>query len=136
MSSTVQLVPYIFFQGNCKEAMAFYQKALGGDLRLTTYGEAGDASAPEGAEQIAYAELVSDHMTLKGMDSKIANPEARKVELMVSGSKDDEERLRKIFAALAVGGKVKHEMKQHPRGNVQGRLYDAYGLDWIVSIEN
>lgn len=134
--STLQLAPYIFFQGNCKEAMEFYQKALGGDLKLVTYEEAGDASASEGAEKIAYAELVSDHMTLKGMDSSIANPEARKVELMVSGSKEDEERLRKVFAALATGGKAKHEMEKHPRGNVQGRLYDAYGIDWIVSIES
>lgn len=133
--NTLQLVPYIFFQGNCKEAMEFYQKALGGTLALTTYKEVGDSAAPEDPEQIAYAELVSDHMTIKGMDSKIANPEARKVELMVSGSKDDEEALRKIFAALSTGGKAKHEMEKHPRGNVQGRLYDAYGIDWIVSIE-
>lgn len=134
--STVQLVPYIFFQGNCKEAMEFYQKALGGTLTLTTYKEVGDSTAPEDPEQIAYAELVSDHMILKGMDSKIANPEARKVELMVSGGKDDEERLHKVFAALAEGGKAKHEMERRPRGNVQGRLYDAYGIDWIVSIES
>lgn len=116
--------------------MEFYQKALGGTLTLTTYKEVSDSTAPEDPEQIAYAELTSDHMILKGMDSKIANPEARKVELMVSGGKDDEETLRKIFAALAEGGKAKQAMEQHPRGNMQGRLYDVYGIDWIVSVES
>lgn len=134
--SSLQLVPFIFFKGNCQEAMEFYQKALGGELKLVTYQETiGDKATIEEKEQISYAELVSDKMVLKAFDSKIANPEARKVELMVSGTKVDEEELQRIFASLAVGGHIKQEITKQERGNEQGRLYDAFGIDWIVSIE-
>ena len=130
------VAPYIFFQGNCREAMEFYQKALGGELKLLTNGELGIEVGPTDEAHIQYAELISGGIVLKGLDSKIANPEARKVELMISGSKKDEERLKQIFSALAEGGKVKHHMVKEARGNIEGRLYDAsYGLDWIVSVE-
>ena len=36
---TMQVTPYLFFNGNCKEAMIFYQQSLGGSLSLTTVGE-------------------------------------------------------------------------------------------------
>ena len=31
--------PFIYFKGNCKEAMTFYQAILGGELQLLTGGE-------------------------------------------------------------------------------------------------
>jgi len=30
------LTPYLFFDGQCRQAMEFYQTCLGGDLILTT----------------------------------------------------------------------------------------------------
>ena len=35
-----KLTPYLGFDGNCAEAMPFYEKALGGKIEMTlTYGE-------------------------------------------------------------------------------------------------
>src|SRR6185312_5274964 len=33
--------PYLIFNGNCREAMTFYQTCLGGELSVTTFGESG-----------------------------------------------------------------------------------------------
>jgi PhnB protein len=39
--STIQLHPYLFFQGNCKAAMEFYQGIFGGELTMQTVGGSG-----------------------------------------------------------------------------------------------
>ena len=131
--SNITLAPFIFFQGNCKEAMSFYHSVLGGTLAMKTYREAMGDQAPEGwSDKIAYAALENDGFCLKAWDSKIANPEARKIELQISG--DDEQTLRKIFDALCEGGEAKHRIEEQYWGGLSGRLFDKYGLDWMVTV--
>ena len=129
----IKVTPFIFFQGNCKEAMTFYQSILGGTLTLKTYGEMMGDSAPEGwSDKIAYGVLENGALCLKAWDSKIANAEARKIELEISGG--DEQKLRKIFDQLCEGGKAKHPIEEQPSGYFLGRLFDKYGLDWMVTV--
>lgn len=129
----MNITPTVFFQGNCKEALTFYQGILGGTLTLKTYSEAMSDKAPEGwGDKITYAELRSDTFCIKGLDSKIANAEARKIELEISG--DDEAKLRGIFDALCDGGKAKSLLEEQYWGGLSGRLFDKYGLDWIVVV--
>jgi PhnB protein len=35
----IKLEPYIFFNGNCREAMEFYKGVFGGELTFSTFGE-------------------------------------------------------------------------------------------------
>jgi PhnB protein len=129
----ISIAPFIFFQGNCKEAMTFYQGILGGSLELKTYGEAMGDNAPEGwSDKIVYAALTTDNGSFKAWDSKIANPEARKIEFEVRG--DNEQKLQEIFDKLCEGGKAKHIIEDQPEGIRSGRLFDKYGLDWIVTV--
>ena len=89
--------------------------------------------APEGwIDKIAYAVLTSGTTCLKAWDSKIANAEARKIELEISG--EDEQKLREIFYRLCEGGKAKHALEKQYGGDLSGRLFDKYGLDWIVTV--
>jgi len=132
--ANIKVTPFIFFQGNCKEAMIFYHGIFGGSLTLTTYGEAMGDKAPLGwGDKIAYAALESGDTCFKGRDSQIANAEARKVELEISGR--DEPKLREMFDTLCEGGKAKHPIEKQPTGDVSGRLFDKYGLDWIVTVK-
>ena len=131
--TNIDVTPVVFFQGNCREAMTFYRSVLGGSLELRTYGDAMGDKAPEGwADKIAHAVLTSGTTRLKAWDSKIANAEARKIELEVSG--EDEKRLREIFERLCEGGKAKHALEMQSGGELSGRLFDRYGLDWVVTV--
>ena len=41
-------VPYLFFNGQCKDALAFYSKVLNGEIKDTmTYGEANESVADD-----------------------------------------------------------------------------------------
>ena len=37
--ANIQITPFVFFQGNCREAMSFYHSIFGGSLTMRTYGE-------------------------------------------------------------------------------------------------
>ncbi|RZK46344.1 MAG: VOC family protein, partial [Pedobacter sp.] len=43
---SIQLDPYLFFTGKCREAMEFYKSVFGGDLQISTFGE-----SPAGAHE-------------------------------------------------------------------------------------
>ena len=132
--NNIQLVPLVFFQGNCKEAMTFYQGILGGTLALKTYSQEMGDKAPEGwGDKILHAELASGSARINALDSKMANPEARKVELEIIGT--DEAKLREMFDKLCEGGKAKSLIGAQADGGHWGRLFDKYGLDWKVTVE-
>lgn len=56
------LSPYLFFDGNCAEAMRFYAQVLGGKLDLMRHDQApADAQHPQQSpERILHARLSAD----------------------------------------------------------------------------
>ena len=44
----MNLSPFLLFEGNCAEAMAFYQSCLGGDLTITRVRRYADGGADAG----------------------------------------------------------------------------------------
>ena len=64
--------PFLLFDGNCAEAMTFYQKCLGGDLTLTKLGDTPmKATCPDFVSSIRWTEWVrrlSDHISLFSSD--------------------------------------------------------------------
>jgi PhnB protein len=132
--SAIQLDPYLFFQGNCKEAMEFYKDVFGGELTMTAYKDTpGDfPGKAERLEQIMHANLKGGAVTLMAADTPQASAKAAKIELSLSG--DDEGQLRAIFDKLAVGGNVKMKLEKQFWGDVFGNLTDKYNIDWMVNI--
>lgn len=64
-----RLNPYISFSNNAREAMEFYKDVLGGELTVNTFGEYGQADAPE-ANQIMHAQLETPNgFTLMAADT-------------------------------------------------------------------
>lgn len=66
--------PYLFFNGNCREAMEFYASALGGKLNVMTYAQAPNAPA-DGADRVMHANiLASDGSALMASDAMPEHP--------------------------------------------------------------
>lgn len=130
----VTLNPYLFFNGNCKEAMEFYKSIFGGELTMQTFGEIpGDMPGKiEHPDWIMHARLEGGEVKLMGNDSSKASPKTAKVELSLSGM--DEAKLRKMFDSLSGGGKVTMPLDRQFWGDTFGMLTDKYGIDWMVNI--
>lgn len=133
----IKLEPYIFFRGNCKEAMEFYKSVFGGELTMQTNDETPKdvqeqmGVTDENRNQIMHAKLEGD-VVLLGSDSRNASPEAKKIELSLGG--DDEEKLRGYFDKLSMGGKVIMPLAKQFWGDTFGMVTDKYGIDWMVNI--
>jgi PhnB protein len=135
--ANISLEPYLFFKGNCREAMEFYKSVFGGELTMSTLGE----SPKEVLEQMKIDESRHNEImhaslrgpvNLMGSDSQMASDHAAKVELSLGST--DENQMRPIFDKLAEGGKVKMPLEKQFWGDTFGMLTDKFGVDWNMNI--
>jgi PhnB protein len=128
--------PFLLFDGNCAEAMAFYHACLGGDLRLTKLGETPmkDMFPPEKHGRIINAHLKSGAIEISATDwmaSPAFNPIlGNQSALFVVGDAYDE--LKTVFDKLAEGAQKDRFQALHamPFGTY-GQFYDRFGIQWI-----
>jgi PhnB protein len=129
---------YLTFNGNAAEALAFYAKALGGKVIFSmTFGE-----SPMGAEtpdaykgKIMHATLEARGHQLMASDMPPGMPfEGHKgFSLSVQGNTVDEG--KKLFDALAEGGKVTMPYGPQFWAVGFGMLTDKFGVSWMVNCE-
>jgi len=128
------LNPYLNFRGNAKEAMKFYQSALGGELTIQTFGDAKMAQTRAEKDLVLHAVLKSGAMTIMASDThpsmkfKVGN----NVHMSISGG--DKARLTKVFKELAKGGKVDMPLAKQFWGDSFGQLTDKFGIRWMINM--
>lgn len=133
----VSLDPYLFFDGQAKEAMEYYKSIFGGELTIQMNAEVPKEvmeQAPEGERdpnRVMHAKL-EGYVVLMASDSSKASPEAKKIELSLSG--DDEAKLKGWFDKLSDGGKVTMPLQKQFWGDTFGMVTDKYGVAWMVNI--
>lgn len=132
MSATLN--PYLNFPGNAREAMEFYQRALGGDLTVSTFGEYGDTGPS--ADGVMHAQLTTPHgFTLMASDlppgQEGAHQPGRNVYVSLSG---DDPALREHWQALSDGAQVEMPLEKQMWGDEFGSLVDRFGIGWMVNI--
>src|SRR5947207_1467583 len=66
----LKLTPFILFDGNCAEAMAFYQSCLGGELTIMGVADTPmkDYMPPEQHHKVAHAHLRSNSIEFSATD--------------------------------------------------------------------
>src|SRR3954453_17271417 len=131
---TSRLNPYLSFNGDAREAMEFYRSVFGGDLNVSTFGEAGMPDGPA-ADKVMHAQLetpagftlmASD--TAPGMEYSAPNSA-----ITVSLSGDDED-LRGYWEKVADGGTVLMPLEKQMWGDEFGMCVDRYGTPGRVNI--
>ena len=133
--TAVQLNPYLQFQDQAREAIAFYQEVFGGELTMQTYAEGGMSADPANDERIMDAQLVTPHgLVLMASDVPDNVPYQPGSAISVSLSGDDEPALRGFFDGLADGGTVIEPLQQAPWGDHFGACVDRFGTSWMVNI--
>lgn len=130
------LTPYLFFNGNCREAMDFYKQCFGGKLEIMTYGEAPEqANYPKGSkDNIMHACLTHDHFMLMASD----NPNNAPVtgdNVSISIHPDTVAETQTLFNALSKGGKVTMPLADTFWGAHFGMLIDKYGFHWMLNCQ-
>jgi PhnB protein len=130
--SDIKWHSYIFFQGNCKEAMEFYKNIFGGELTLLPYTDEMMSGEDSMKGKVMHAALMGGDVELMGSDTQQASAKAAKVSISLMG--ENEEKLRTIFDKLSEDVEVQYPLKKEFWGDTFGSLTDKYGVDWMVNI--
>jgi PhnB protein len=135
----MRLTPFLLFEGNCAEAMTFYQSCLGGDLTITKMGDTPMKSQmpPELHHKVAHAHLKSDVIEFSATDWMHATrtpKQGNTVGMYLNGGQYKE--LRTIFDRLAAeaDSELLDDLRDLPFGTY-GHLADKYGVHWFFQGE-
>ena len=138
-TANVQPIPYLMFNGNCVEAMRFYETTLGGTIKSMMSGAQSPMAAKipkEFQDRILNAQLVLPGGSfLYGCDIPAHIPYDGLKGIMLSLNYDTVEEAESIFNALAQDGKVTTPFSPTFWAKKFGMLVDKYGVAWIINGE-
>jgi PhnB protein len=129
-----ELNAYLIFNGNCAEAMRFYERTLGGKLEMMTHAQSPVADqAPRGsADRILHARLVFDGGVLGGMDGMASEPYKGMSGFSLSLLYPTPAEAKRVFEALAKGGKVTMPLEKTFWAETFGMVADRFGTPWMI----
>ncbi len=130
-----QLTPYLTFNGNCREAMEFYKKCLGGELTLLKVGETpvADKMPKELHNTIMHSVLKKDGFTLMASDMMGSTNTVHGDTVTLCLSCKDMEELEAAFSKLSAGGKIGHPLTKQFFGTI-GDFVDKFGFRWMCEV--
>jgi len=136
----MQIQPYLFFDGRCDEAAAFYQKQLGAEvtslMRFKDHPQAGGQNSmiPPGSEDKVM------HMTFRIGDTTVMASDGRcqghpsfqgfSLSLPVASAAEAE----RLFAALGEGGQVQMPISETFFSKRFGMVADRFGVSWMIMV--
>ncbi|WP_291854475.1 VOC family protein [Bradyrhizobium sp.] len=126
--------PYLFYNGNCEEALSYYQQELGAKIEAKMpYGD-GPADMPvppDWKSKLTHASLTIDGEVLMASDAMPGDyhpPQGFAVVLQAENPADAERR----FKALADGGTVRMPFGKTFFSSGFGMCVDRFGIPWMV----
>lgn len=126
---------YLTFNGNCREAMTFYQECLGGELIFQTVGESplAEKMPKQMKDCILHATLRKEALVLQGSDMVPQTGLVKGNAVSLSLDCSSEEEIKKVYAKLSAEGKADHPLEDTFWGALFGDLTDKYGNHWILN---
>lgn len=132
--------PYLTFDGNAAEALAFYASCLGGDIIAShTFGQipAGEQPLPPGSDQrLMHGHLVADGLHLMASDILPGMPFDGHKGFSLSVQRQSVAEGEQVFQALGAGGTVTMPFAPTFWAKGFGMLTDKFGVPWMVNVEH
>ncbi|WP_029192557.1 VOC family protein [Paenibacillus harenae] len=137
---SIHLNPYLNFDGNTKEAVHFYEKALGGKVIVfMTFGDMpADPNYPitdDMKDRVMHAHLKIGDSDLMFSDTIAGMPYQPGNSIQIAIHPKEEARAREIFAALEDGGQVVMPLQKTDWSPLYGMVTDKFGVTFQVSVQ-
>ncbi|URJ33564.1 VOC family protein [Paenibacillus polymyxa] len=135
-----RLIPYITMDGNAKEAIEFYEKALDAQLLfIQTFGEMPenpDFPIPaEVKERVGHATLKVGETELMFSDTFPGSPFSSGNQVSICITTDSVEQAQKMFDALQQGGQVGMPLHATHFSPAYGNVTDKFGVTFQMFTE-
>ena len=129
------LEPYLYFNGQCAEALAFYTEALGATVEFQMrYGDSPEPipGKPDGwDDKLMHASFQVAGQRVMAADAANASAFGG---FALSVSLDDEADVRRTFEALSEGAEIIMPVGATFWSKAFGMLKDRFGVSWMVTL--
>lgn len=133
--------PYLYFNGNCEEALQFYVKAIGAKIETVVRFKDSPEPPPPGMlppgfeNKVMHASILIQGARVMMSDGLSADAPAFKGFSLALEAKDGEQ-ARRWFDALADGGEVTMPFGKTFFAEHFGGVTDKFGVGWMVIVPN
>jgi PhnB protein len=130
--------PYLFFNGRCEEALAFYGTVLGAQVDLKMRYQDSPEPQPPGMIPPGWEKKVM-HVTFRIGETVLMASDGMREGGSFDGfslslTTPTEGEARRAFAALAEGGKVGMPLAKTFWSPCFGMVTDRFGIGWMVTL--
>ncbi|PYS13019.1 MAG: VOC family protein [Acidobacteria bacterium] len=130
------IVTYLNFDGNCREAMKFYQRCLGGELSIMPFSEAPGDFPKEAKDRVMHARLTKDGTPLlMASDTMPGSNFVQGTNFSISIDCQSAEETDRLFNAFSEKGKITMPLQDAFWGARFGMLRDQFGINWMFNFE-
>lgn len=136
----MHILPYLFFDGRCEEALDFYKRALGAEAGLLLrFKDSPEPPAPgvmpsDTGNKVMHASFrIGDTVVMASDGYAKGNPTFEGVTLSLSVASEHE--ANRCFAALTEGGSVRTPIAKTFFSPRFGMVDDKFGVRWMVTVE-
>ncbi|MDU7477123.1 MAG: VOC family protein [Paenibacillus macerans] len=137
---TMRLTPYLVMDGNAKEAISFYEKALEAKvIMLQSFGEMPENPEfplPEAAkDRVSHALLKVGESEMMFSDTFPGQPHQSGTQVTICLTTNDAEQAKRMFEALAEGGQINMPLQETFFSPAYGSLTDKFGVTFQIFVE-
>lgn len=135
----MQVETYLFFNGRCEEAFAFYKRAVGAEVTALMRFKESPEPQPPGMlppgsdDKVMHAVLRIGDTTVMASDGQCGGKTSFQgfaLTLIAANEAEGD----KLFAALSDGGQVQMPMSKTFFASRFGMVADRFGVSWMVIV--
>jgi PhnB protein len=125
---------FLNFNGNCRQAMMFYQKCLGGELRFQTVDDTPVTTAMPARMKkcILSAILQNGSLLLAGTDlaEGAGSVKSNSISLLLHCSSEKE--IKELYKKLSAYGQKIQPLMPNFDNILTGVITDKFGINWVL----
>lgn len=130
-----EIITYLTFDGNCKDAMQFYEKCLGAELQMMPFSDAPGGASGAAKDRVMHARLTKGSAKLMASDTMPGMPFQQGNNFSISIDCESTEEVDSLFGALAENGKPTMKPQDMFWGAYFGMLTDQFGINWMFNFD-
>jgi PhnB protein len=129
----MKCIVYLFFNGNCEEAINFYAAALGGTIEsIQRYADNPIPGVEVDGNKVMHAVLQADGFKLMFSDTN-DKPVTFGTNYSISLDFSTEESIQRVFDNISAGGQVTMPLQDTFWGAKFGMCIDNFGVNWMFN---
>lgn len=131
----MELEPYLFFEGNCEDALNFYREVFGGEIAsLNRYAGSPMEKEipPDFGSKVMHASFIAGSVKFMAADTP-PGMHAGPGRVSLSVASNEGASAERVFNRLSEGGDVRMPWSDVFWGGKFGMVTDRFGVPWMVS---